>query len=415
MKPPEPEYEQDGPPLVEPRARSGEPEGPGFRSGRVLDIAGAHFIHDVFSSFLPPLLPLLIAKFSLSLTAGGALTLFLRGPMISAPWLGALADRRDLRWFVILGPGFTAVTMTLMGLAPAYSLLALLLLVAGVSVAAFHTPAPVMIVRASGERLGKGLSWYQLGGEMARTIGPLAAVGAVSLWGLEGLWRLMPVGVGSSVLLWWRLRSLPRQDTSLAKSLPFAETWRDIRAVIRPIIAVVLIRALLLSALSGFLPVYVIQRGGSLWLAGGSYSLFQLAGAAGVLSIGTLSDRLGRRRTLLIAAAVSPLLLFLFLMVDGWLQVPVLILLGFFSLSTMPVMIALIQQQRPAHPSTANGLFTATSFALRSLMILVVGALGDWLGLSGAFWISGVLALLALPVLFLLPKDDGRSVRGGSD
>ena len=42
-----------------------------FQTGGVLLISLCHFIHDVYSSFLSPLLPLLITKLSLSLTRAG--------------------------------------------------------------------------------------------------------------------------------------------------------------------------------------------------------------------------------------------------------------------------------------------------------------------------------------------------------
>ena len=57
----------------------------------------------------------------------------------------------------------------------------------GVSVAAFHAPAPAMIGRVSGVRIGLGMSIFMASGELARAAGPLIAVWAVATWGLEGL------------------------------------------------------------------------------------------------------------------------------------------------------------------------------------------------------------------------------------
>jgi hypothetical protein len=39
-----------------------------FQTGKILALSIGHFIHDVYSSFLAPLLPLLIEKLSMSLT-----------------------------------------------------------------------------------------------------------------------------------------------------------------------------------------------------------------------------------------------------------------------------------------------------------------------------------------------------------
>ena len=39
-----------------------------FQTGEILTIVGGHFVHDTFSAFVAPLLPLIIEKLSLSLT-----------------------------------------------------------------------------------------------------------------------------------------------------------------------------------------------------------------------------------------------------------------------------------------------------------------------------------------------------------
>ena len=116
-----------------------------FRTGPVMIIAGGHFVHDLFSSFLAPWLPLLIEKLSLSLTMAGSLTIFLRLPSIFTPIIGVIADRLDMRYMVIATPAVTAVCMSLIGLAPSYGLVCLLLTVAGISAAVLHVPGPVMI------------------------------------------------------------------------------------------------------------------------------------------------------------------------------------------------------------------------------------------------------------------------------
>ena len=48
-----------------------------FQTGKIMALSIAHFIHDVYSSFLSPLLPLLIEKLSLTLTQAGFLSTIL--------------------------------------------------------------------------------------------------------------------------------------------------------------------------------------------------------------------------------------------------------------------------------------------------------------------------------------------------
>jgi hypothetical protein len=40
-----------------------------------------------------------------------------------------------------------------------------------------------MIKQSSGEETGKGMSYFMVGGEFARTLGPILITAAVSWWG----------------------------------------------------------------------------------------------------------------------------------------------------------------------------------------------------------------------------------------
>ena len=77
-----------------------------------------------------------------------------------------------MRVFVIVAPAVTAIAMSLLGIAPDYLSIALLLALAGMSSAAFHPPAAAAVSHASGRNAGRGSSLYMFGGEMARSADP---------------------------------------------------------------------------------------------------------------------------------------------------------------------------------------------------------------------------------------------------
>ena len=135
-----------------------------FQTGRVTSIAAGHAVHDTYTAFLAPLLPSFVEKFALTNAAAGLLAAFLQLPSLLQPVIGHLADRTTIRWIVVLGPGVTATAMSILGWAPTYAVLALILLVAGSSVAAFHATAPVAVGYLSGNRLGRGMGFWMVGG-----------------------------------------------------------------------------------------------------------------------------------------------------------------------------------------------------------------------------------------------------------
>ncbi|MDY6836398.1 MAG: MFS transporter [Thermodesulfobacteriota bacterium] len=374
-----------------------------FQTSQVLTVAAGHFVHDLYSSFLAPWLPLLIEKLSLSLTLAGSLILFIRLPSLLNPVIGVVADRIEVRYMVIAAPAVTAVCMSLIGLAPDYAVVALLLFIVGLSAAAFHVPGPVMIVRMSGAQLGKGMSCFMAAGELARTVGPLVAVAAVSLWGFEGSYPVMIFGLVASAFLYWRLCDA-RVHRKRVVGTSIAKTWQAMRHVLVPLTCLVVARALMVASLTTFLPTFMAVSGESLWVGGTALAVLEFSGAFGSLASGTLSDRLGRRFVLLAAMMASPCLMLTFLVARTWAIFAVLVLLGFTVFAAAPVMLAVVQEHAQGMRATANGLYMGINFVVISAITVLVGWMGDMMGLRAAFAWSAVLALAGVPVIFWLPK-----------
>ena len=377
-----------------------------FQTRSVFTIAFTHFLHDVYSSFLAPLLPLLIEKFSLSYTLAGLLTVFQRLPSLLNPFVGIIADKLAVRYLLIFAPSVTAICMSLLGWAPTYFIAALLLFFSGISASLFHVPAPVVIKKISGSRIGKGMSYFMFGGEIARSVGPFLILSAVSLWTLEGSYKVMPIGLGASVLLFFQFRRIdisPNFKKKVEKT-KVKETLKSVFPLIVTVAGISFFMSIIRSALTAFLPTYAAASGYSLWEGGIALSIVQLAGALGSFSSGTLSDKLGRRETLIIISLISPVLMLLFVYSSGWLAVPILVLSGFFLFSSTPVLLAIINEYKSEHPSFVNGLFMTMNFISGAGSVMIIGALSDWLGFAATYKISAFLGLLSLFFVLRLEK-----------
>jgi len=171
----------------------------------------------------------------------------------------------------------------------------------------------------------------------------------------------------------------------------------------------VFFRAIAKSSLSTFLTVFLDEKGESIWYVNGALSIFQFAGAIGVLVAGSVSDKIGRIRTLTIIAISMPVLMVLFNYSSKAWTLPLLILLGFFVISSTPVLLALVNRIHSDRPAFVNGVFMTISFIVGALGDIITGALGDWIGLSLTFKVSSFISLGAIPFVFILKKWDGRN------
>ena len=378
-----------------------------FQLGNVTLISVTHLLHDVYSSFLAPLRPLLIERFGVSLAMASMWDLVSRLPWLLNPLIGMVAERTAARYFIIISPALTAISMSLLGVAPSFIVVAILLLVMGISSAFFHVPSPVMIKRLSGNQVGKGMSYFMFGGEIARTIGPLVVTGAVTLWGLDGTWKLIPFGLLASLILYFKLRKIninpgKKEDQRLSG---FWKTIKKMLPFFIILIGITFFRAIMKSSLTAFLPTYFyLEKGESLWFSNSALAVFQLAGAGGTFFSGTISDRIGRKTALLIISIITPVMMFLFVISSGFWSFVVLVILGIFVFAPGPVMLALVQDVSVEKPVFMNSIYMTISFVSSAIAVVFAGVLGDWLGLDKTYLISSLLALGAVPFILLLKK-----------
>lgn len=375
-----------------------------FQTREVLTIASGHFVHDSFTAFVPPLLPLIREKLAADYAAIGGLAIFLQFPSLLQPFIGHAADRISLRYFIILAPAMTATLCSLLGLANSYVLLGMLLFVVGVSSAVFHSPAPAMIGRISGDRLGTGMSIFMAAGELGRTVGPVVVIAAVSWFGLEGIWRVASFGWLASIFLYWRLHEVSARPPegrrlSLRQMLPAA------RKVYPPLLWIMASRVLMSISMTTYLPIFMQDvKGYEFEIAGLSLTLLEGAGVVGALSVGTASDWFGRRRILFALFLAAPLLFLGFLNSSGWMLFAFLAPLGFVLLSPTAVMLAVVQDGFRQNRALANGIFLMANFVIRSPALWLLGNMADRLGLETAFLISGLVAFVCAPAVYWLPE-----------
>jgi len=381
-----------------------------FRKGNVVSVAMAHTLHDVFSSFFAPLIPLLTEKLGFTYAMAGMLSVVQKLPSLLNPLIGLIADKLVIRSAIIAAPVVTIFAMSLLGQASSVVVLAILMFTCGISAAVFHVTAPVLMRQVSGNQIGRGMSAFMFGGEIARTLGPLLIIAAVSWWGLEGTWRLIPFGLLASLLLFLNLRTIDKQHLqSLRKKeqTPLRATLREAAPFFLLITPILLFRGFSKTALTTFLPAYMVEGGHSLKTAAAALAFMELAGAGGALLAGSWSDKAGRKTVLLVIMLLSPILMFLFTQTAGIGQWILLGLMGLVFFASTPVFMAMIHDLNTDRPAFMNGLFMTVSFAASSIVALLVGVAADRYGFVRTYQITAALSLCAIPLTFFI-KDKSR-------
>ena len=375
-----------------------------FDTPTIVVVSGAHLVHDAYPAFIGVLLPLLIPKLGITLAVAGLLAATFRLATAVQPILGVVADRADTRYWIILAPGATAIAIGLLGLAPAPVVVVVLLVMAGLSSAVFHPAAAALVTRSSGTQWGRGTSIFMTGGESGRAVGPVVIAGALSVVGLGWSWLAMAPGIVASAFLYVRLAHRP--EVHLRR--PAGSVRAALRSARHGFLLLAAASVFMSMASVGmlvFIPTYLTGAGADLVLAGAAVTAFEIGGAAGAFLGGTLSDRIGRRTMLALAIGIgAPLLILALAIPTGPLTLVALAVAGVALLSSGPVRLVLIQELMPDNRSAAVGLMIFVTTLTSALGTVVVGALGEVIGLQAALILAAGAALLALPFIALLPE-----------
>ncbi|MFQ5842643.1 MAG: MFS transporter [Thermodesulfobacteriota bacterium] len=303
-------------------------------------LASAHMVTDLYINFLPPLMPLLIQKMSLSLTLAGSLvTIRAVASFFIQPAVGYISDRTGMRIFVLFGPLVTGIFIGLLGIAPSYWSLALCLILGGIGHSALHPQSAAMIGDIGSRRAGFFMSIWMIGGTLGMALGPLLVTVTVSMFGLNGtVYTIVLALIITVFLVQFAPTSPSRKNLADAYSLR-THLFPKIGALaVLWLLAV--IRTATGASFLNFLSVLLIQKGFPLFTSGLAVSLFTGGRALGGFIGGMLSDYVGRKKVMLASFTLSPAILFLFLKSHGIPSLGLLIIGGICMWGTTPVLIA---------------------------------------------------------------------------
>ena len=373
-----------------------------FQTLKAAIVSSAHGFHDMYAGFFAPLLPYLIERLSLLKFQAGMFLLLYQGASILQPIIGHIGDRKNLRKYALLMPGITGIALSLLGIAPTFQIALLLCLIAGISSATMHSLLPALVSSLSGDNVGKGMSFWMVGGELGVMLGPLLITLIINTISIQATPWLMVFGISMSIVLSFLLKDVTHHKTEVQTSekLPL----RKFMAILIPLFAIILMRAPMRACIDLYMPVYLIEKGVSPWLAGTSTSLLLAFGVLGTITGGYLNDNFGHRLVIVVSLIFSAVGLVLFIHTTNFFQVASIAIVGAASMMLLPVGMAVVQKSFPNNRSLANGLYLAQFFVINAISSVFTGFLYDQFGGFNTFLWSGFISLVGIPFVFLLPK-----------
>lgn len=350
------------------------------RGWEILGITtGAFFVTMVARLTLSPIVPDIIETFGVSKSATGiALTgMWAAYALFQFPG-GTLADRIGERGTILFAIGATGAASVILAFAPSFLWLAIFAVVLGTGAGFYYTAGSAYLTRQF-ENTGRALGIHEIGASAAGLIAPVAVAFLAVRFG----WRAGPIlpavlafiVVGLIVL---RLPSTPpaTPDRKLREQLDIGRLWALLSRPEIRFTAILAVPAYFTwQSFASFFPTFLVEYTGlstptASVIFGGVFAVT----IAGTPTLGSLSDSIGRDRSLMIAFAVGSVGFGVFLLGDGW----PMILLGTVLVGGGLSFPGVLNSRFMDHLSSTE---RGTGFGLVRTIVLLISSLGS--GVTG--------------------------------
>jgi len=381
----------------------------------------SHLFNDSFQSLIPAALPLLKDGLGLSFTKIGLIaTVFQLSSSICQPIVGWFTDKHPQPYSLPFGMTSTLLGILLLSCAWNFPVVLVSVALIGLGSAVFHPESSRLAYMASGGRLGFAQSFFQTGGNIGSSLGPLLAAIIITPYGQKNIaWFSILVFCAILWMIplsrWYRRRLKEREQlkkTAKQTTVPVSTRTLSKSTVFTAIfilLALVFSKNLYTVSLGNFLTFYLIDKYDvSVQQSQLFLFAFLFATAAGTMVGGPIGDRVGRKTVIWFSiVGAAPFALLLPYIHSLWGTCVLSMLVGAIMASSFPTIVIFAQELMPGKVGTVGGLFFGFSFGSAAIASALLGGLADFGGIAFVYKLCAFMPLIGLITWFLpnLPRE----------
>ncbi|WP_368920982.1 MFS transporter, partial [Providencia vermicola] len=264
-------------------------------------ISFSHLLNDMIQSLILAIYPLLQSDFSLSFAQVGLITLTYQiTASLLQPVIGYYTDKHPQPYSLPIGMGFTLTGLLLLAMAETFPVILLAAALVGTGSSVFHPESSRVARMASGGRHGLAQSFFQVGGNLGASLGPLLAALVIEPYGKGNVGWFSLAALLAIVVLLQVSRWYKQQHRAVSKK-PVSHVEINVlpRKAVIGSLAILLIlifsKYFYLASISSYYTFYLIEKFGvTVQNAQIHLFIFLFAVAAGTMIGGPVGDKIGR-------------------------------------------------------------------------------------------------------------------------
>lgn len=362
-------------------------------------LSSAHFINDVYTGMLNPIMPFIALKLGISMAIA---TIIVSLSHIFAsllqPIFGFFADNITRRAFIFWGLIATSLFISLAPSANHVLTLLIFIIFGSLGSSFFHPQALGLAVRFSTGDMVKNMGIFIGLGTLGYSFGPIVSAAVAQFVGLHSMPFLAIPGIVVAGLMFYFVPKISSGENT-KKHTDFINTFKEIfsnrRLNILNIIAI--LKTLVTTSSSILLPFLWRNMGYKPFKIGVALFAFSFAAGIGSFISKNVENKLGAKFVLAFSMiSTFPLMILFALMYKMFPQVTfvVFVLMGFCTGMAMPVTMVMAQSTLPQYKSIIGGFINGFSWGVVAIALSVIGFIAQAKGI-----IPVLLLITLIPAL----------------
>lgn len=339
---------------------------------------GAHFINDIYTGFLNPIMPFIAEQVKISMPVA---TIILSCSHIFSsllqPYFGFFADKMKKRAMIFWGLLFTSIFISLAPAATSIPLMILFIILGSIGSSLFHPQSLGLISKFTSTNLSKNMGMFIAAGTLGYSVGPLLSSTIAQYFGLGKMPFLCILGIIWASLMF---KFVPKfsNETSGKINIDLKQAFIDIlsnkKLNILNIIA--MLKSLITTSCSILLPFLWKAEGYSKFQIGLTLFCFLFLGGIASLLSPKAEKKIGTANVFYISMIATFPMMILFMFTYKTMPIISFIifaLMGFITMFATPITMSTAQNVLPQYKSIIGGFINGFSWGVVAIAMSIIG------------------------------------------
>ena len=360
-------------------------------------LGGGHFINDIYTGVLNPIMPFIAAKIGISMAVATIiLTISHIFSSLLQPLFGFLADNNVKRSFIFWGLILSSIFIPLSVLAHNPFILILFIIIGSIGSSLFHPQALGFASKfAKYSDAGKAMAVFVAMGTLGYSCGPIVSSAITQFLGMPKMPLMTVVGCAWALLMFCfvpKLSNIEQIKDKIDFKTAFKRILSNRKLNILNLIA--MMKTMISSACFILLPFLWKNMGYRPFYIGMALFAFIFAGGIGSLVSSNIEKKIGSANVFYISMISTLPLMILFVLScrpHPTLSLIIFIIMGFVTMMATPVTMLMAQNVLPEYRSIISGFINGFSWGVVAIAMSMLGFVAENFGITNVLLFVAVI------------------------